>query len=279
MKTFKKITLSIVSLSFITLMIVSSCSTKKTEKNSLEKIKAAGKIVMTTSPDYAPYEFIDLRKQGQDSVVGADIELGKYIAKKLGVELVIEQMDFDSVVTAVGEGKADMAISGLAPKESRATIVDFSIPYNASESNNQSIMVRVKDKEKYKTLNDFKGVKIGVQNGSLQYDLTVEQIENPKLEYITSLATGVMMLQSGKIDALAITTTTGSEFSKSYPEVTMSGVYFDYISIGTIIGLPKNQKEFKEEVDKIVKEAEEKGLYQKWVQEGLAIAAELGENK
>ena len=71
-------------------------------QNRLEQIKQAGKIVFVTSPDYAPYEFIDLDKMGQgdDQYVGADIELAKYIAQELGVELEIHPMDFDSVLAS-----------------------------------------------------------------------------------------------------------------------------------------------------------------------------------
>ena len=60
----------------------------------------AGKIVVCTSPDYAPYEFEDPTKEGQDKYVGADMELARYIADKLGVELEITAMDFDACIAA-----------------------------------------------------------------------------------------------------------------------------------------------------------------------------------
>lgn len=75
---------------------------------------------LVISPDYAPYEFIDLEKMGQgdEQYVGSDIELAKYIADSLGVELVIQPMDFDSVLAAVSEGKCDIAISASPPNRS-----------------------------------------------------------------------------------------------------------------------------------------------------------------
>ena len=94
--------------------------------NRLEEILAAGKITMATSPDYPPYEFEDLTKTGQDAYVGADIELAKYIAQELGVELEIKPMTFDAMLAAVGEGSVDFALAGMTAKEERKTSMDLS---------------------------------------------------------------------------------------------------------------------------------------------------------
>ena len=118
----------------------------------LEKILADGKITLVTSPDYAPYEFIDLSKmgQGQEQYVGADVELAKYVAQQRGVELVIEAQDYDSVLAAATEGKTDMAISGIVAREDRKTAMDFTSTYNPPEANSQSVMIRAEDADKYK---------------------------------------------------------------------------------------------------------------------------------
>lgn len=242
--------------------------------NRLEQIKATGKLVMATSPDFAPYEFEDIRKSGQEAIVGADIELGKYIAKGLGVELVIEPMDFGAVVAAVTEGKVDIGISGMAPKPERAAAMELSVPYNKG-SGYQGVMIAAKNKDVYKSLADLKGKKIGAQNGSLQFDLSSSQVESPQIELITSLNDGIMMLQTGKIDALAMSSTTGDQYAANYPELVMSEIKFDYESAGNIAGIKKGEVELLEEVNKLIKEAESTGLYQKWVEEATALAKEL----
>lgn len=242
--------------------------------NRLEQVRAAGKLVMATSPDFAPYEFEDIRKSGQEAIVGADIELGKYIAKGLGVELVIEPMDFGAVVAAVTEGKADIGISGMAPKPERAAAMELSVPFNKG-TGFQGIMVAAKNQDSYKTLADLKGKKIGAQNGSLQFDLASAQIDSPKIELITSLNDGIMMLQTGKIDALAMSSTTGYQYADNYPELIMTDIKFDYESAGNIAGIKKGEIELLEEVNKLIKEAESTGLYQQWVEEATALAKEL----
>ena len=82
--------------------------------NRLEKIKERGYIEVATEPYFAPNEFIDSTKTGDEQYVGADIEMAKYIADKLGVELKIVPLEFAAVLSSITEGKYDLAISALA---------------------------------------------------------------------------------------------------------------------------------------------------------------------
>ncbi len=91
---------------------------------SLQKVEDKGYIVMGTSPDYPPYEFLSKNK-----VVGMDVEVGKRIAQDLGVKLKVKQMDFDQLLVALETGKVDMVISGMSPTSERAKHVDFSKVY------------------------------------------------------------------------------------------------------------------------------------------------------
>ena len=121
--------------------LLTACGSKETTEetevtydNMLEEIQATGKIVMAVSPDFAPYEFVDLEKEGQDSYVGADIELGKYIAEKLGAELEIRTMDFEAIQAAVSSSSVNMAISALAYSDERAESMGLSTEYKLGMS-------------------------------------------------------------------------------------------------------------------------------------------------
>ncbi len=76
--------------------------------------KTGDTLTVATSPDFAPMEFVDTSKQGQEQYVGFDISLAKFIAEKLGKELVIQPMSFEACQTAVGMGSVDLAISGFS---------------------------------------------------------------------------------------------------------------------------------------------------------------------
>ncbi|MFR4784669.1 MAG: transporter substrate-binding domain-containing protein [Pilosibacter sp.] len=110
-------------------------------KGHLGKVLAAGKITMGTSPDFAPWEFKDV-SSGTTEYVGADVELAKYIAEKLGVELEIKPMEFSAIQQAVTSGNIDMGISGFAYTDERAEAMGLSERYNVNTKKGQGLLVR-----------------------------------------------------------------------------------------------------------------------------------------
>ena len=125
----KKLLLFITSI--ITVVTLTACSNSST-KNKLQEVKEKNKIVLGVSPDYPPYEFLTT-ENGNKKVVGADIYLAEQVAKKLGVQVEIQQMAFDSLIAALNANKVDMVISGVNPTEERKKAVDFSDVYYTSK--------------------------------------------------------------------------------------------------------------------------------------------------
>ena len=242
--------------------------------NKLEAIQQAGKIVMCTSPDYAPYEFEDLSKKDQEKYVGSDIELGKYIAEQLGVELEIKAMDFATCLEAITQGTVDMGITGLAYKEDRAKTMQLVGPYNLENDSYQGALIK-KDSG-IDTLESLKGKKIGAQSGSLQYTYAETYGgENAEITPITDLALGVMMLEEGKIDVLIIASSVGEGYAENYDDLTMSEIRFPNTE-GTFVGVPNGETELAEAIQKIVDEAESSGKCAQWLEDAKALAASLG---
>ena len=278
MKSLKKLILS----TFV-LWLVVGCASEKKADNLLEKVKKEGVLIVATSPDWPPYEFIDSSKSGQEQYVGADIELAKYVAKELGVELKILAADFNTALASLTTKNADIVISGLGYKEDRLKAMDFSITYNPTDEKSsgwQGVMVRKEDVEKYKTFSDLNDVAIGAQVGSLQEGFVNEQIPKPNLVNIGSLSTGVVMLQNGKIDALAITSTTGQQYAEANGDIAMTQIKF--ISVeedeydGTVMGVQKNEPEMLDALNKIIAEFVKTGLYQEWEIEFKDYAEKIG---
>ena len=262
----------------ICLSVLGGCAQSSNETSRFDKINETKKITMATSPDYAPYEFIDPTKSGSEQYVGADIELGKYIAQKLGVELELKIMDFSAVLAAISEGKADMAISGLGYKPERAEAMEFSEAYNTSEDGDgDGFLIRAEDVEKYKTLEDFNGVSIAAQSASLQEGYVKDQLPNAQINTIASLSDGVLRVQSGKSDALAISYSTGEQYVNANKDLVMSSVLFEgNDSEGTMIGIVKGETELVEAINEIIQEVKEQGLYQQWEEAYIAYAKSLG---
>lgn len=84
-------------------------------------------LVMATNAEFPPYEYHE-----GDAIVGIDVEIAQAIADELGMELVIEDMAFDSIIMAVSTGKADMGVAGLTISEDRLESVNFSTPYTTA---------------------------------------------------------------------------------------------------------------------------------------------------
>ena len=115
--------------SFLASFFLVACqSSSSSSQSAVEAIKQKGKLVVATSPDYAPFEFQAL-VDGKNQVVGADIDMAQAIADELGVKLEVSSMSFDNVLTSLQTGKADLAIAGISATEERKEVFDFSIPY------------------------------------------------------------------------------------------------------------------------------------------------------
>lgn len=131
------------------------------EGGKLAEIKAAGKIVVGTSADYAPYESID----ESGAFVGYDMDLIRAIGEKLGVEVEIQDMPFDSLIAAVQEGQIDAVIAAMQATAERDEQVDFTIPYRMTKDAfvgaGDSTLVIEKPE-------DAAGKSIGAQTGTVQ---------------------------------------------------------------------------------------------------------------
>lgn len=257
-------------------MLMATMSGCGSSQNRLEKILESGKLVLATSPDFAPLEFEDL-SSGEAQYVGSDIELAKYIAEKLGVELEISAMDFSAVQAAIPSGQADIAISGFAKTEERAQNMELSTPFNITEDGGQTVLVAKGQGANYTAAEDFSGLQIGAQNGSLQYNLVSEQLpDDVEIVPVGSLNDGVLMLETGKIDALASDLSNAELLLESHDGIETTDFMFEYSSEGNVAAVKKGETELIEAVNEIIEEVNELGLYEQWKDEATELAKSLG---
>lgn len=257
-------------------MLMATMSGCGSSQNRLEKILESGKLVLATSPDFAPLEFEDL-SSGEAQYVGSDIELAKYIAEKLGVELEISAMDFSAVQAAIPSGQADIAISGFAKTEERAQNMELSTPFNITEDGGQTVLVAKGEGANYTAAEDFSGLQIGAQNGSLQYNLVSSQLpDDVEIVPVGSLNDGVLMLETGKIDALASDLSNAELLLESHDGIETTDFMFEYSSEGNVAAVKKGETELIEAVNEIIEEVNELGLYDQWKEEATELAKSLG---
>lgn len=150
-------------------------------------------LVMATNAEFPPYEF----REG-DQIVGIDAEIAQAIADDLGLELVIEDMAFDSIIAAVQSGKADMGVAGMTIDEDRLKNVNFSTPYTTAAQ-----VVIVKEGSAIASPADLVGKKIGVQLGTTG-DIFAGDIEDATVERFNKGFEAVQSLNQDKVDAVII---------------------------------------------------------------------------
>ena len=249
------------------------------EPNELDAIKAAGVLTVALSPDFSPMEFVDSTKQGQEQYVGFDVTLAKYIAEELGVALEIQAMSFDACQTAVAMDAVDMSISGYSWTEARAENFELSDYYYAGDNETEQVLlVRKADAEKYNSAESFAGVAVGAQNASLQQMLVEEQLPDANLQVIGEIGVGVMELQSGNIEALAVAMGNGKQIIANNPDLVICDWQFEVKSEyeANVIMMHKGDTALLAAVNEALAKAYDSGLYGPWYEEALKQAEAEG---
>ena len=232
-------------------------------------------LKVSISPDFAPMEFVDPTKTGQDQFVGFDVSLAKYIANELGMELEIMPMDFDACQAAVASGKVDMSISGFSWLPEREENYNLSDYYYAGENETEQVLIVLAENTgKYTDAASLSGLKIGAQGASLQESLVTEQLPDCELVVYTDINTGLLQLKKGDFDAMAVAIGNANALIANNSDVAMSGFQFfvDEKMTNNLILLKKGNDELTAKVNEILAKAEAAGLYETWYEEALNTA-------
>ena len=258
----------LISAALVLAMVLSFAGCNSSKKETLK---------VATSPDFAPMEFVDSSKKGQESYVGFDITLAKYIAEGLGKELEIVPMSFDACQVAVEVGSVDMSISGFSWTAKRAENYNMSDYYYAGDNETEQTIVTTKANEgKSTSVADFSSKKITAQTASLQLDLCKEQLPaDCEIVEVGDLTTAFLQLQNGDFDGIAVAVGQAKVFISNNAETTaLSGFNFevDPKSVGNVVLMPKGADELTAKVNEILAKAYNEGLYEKWYADALELS-------
>ena len=162
---------------------------------------AGGTLVMATNAYFEPYEYHE-----GDQIVGIDVEMAEAVAAKLGMELKVEDMEFDSIIPAVNSGKADMGVAGMTITEDRLISMNFSTPYTTATQ-----VIIVQEGSEIAGADDLVGKKIGVQLGTTG-DIYASDVEDAEIEQYNKGMDAVQALTTGKVDAVVIDNEPAKQF-------------------------------------------------------------------
>ena len=227
-------------------------------------------FVVAISPDFAPMEFVDLAKSGNDKYVGFDVLLATYLAKELNKKLVIKPMSFDAVQAAVQAGTVDAGISGFSWTAERAENYEITDWYEAGDNETEQVLITTKENAgKFTTPESLAGKKVGAQGASLQELLVKEQLvtAGAEISLYTDLGLAVEALKTGKIDALAVAHGNGEAYiSQNVDSLDWAGFDFvvDDLYKNNVILIQKGNTDLLTAVNAALAKAKTSGNYDTW---------------
>lgn len=230
-----------------------SAATSEAGADEGYKLVKEGTLTMATNAQFPPYEYYD----GKD-IIGIDADIAKAIADKMGLELKIEDMEFDSIITAVSTGKADLGLAGMTVDPDRQKNVDFSDPYATGVQ-----VIIVKEDSTIAKPDDLKGKKIGVQLATTGDQYATGDYGKDSVVQYNKGSDAVMALTQGQVDAVII----DNEPAKSYVEANKGLKILDtkYVTENYAACISKDNTGLTKAVNKALAELKADGTLQKIV--------------
>ena len=228
----KKI-LAFVLVAIMAISLTACVNAKPTEKETL---------VMATNATFPPYEYYD-----GDEIVGIDAEIAKAIADKLGMELRIDDMEFNSIITAVNSGQADIGMAGMTIIEDRKQSVDFSDSYATGVQ-----VVIVTQDSPIQTVDDLAGKKIGVQLTTTGDIYATDEFGKDYVVQFNKGADAVLALKNGQVDAVIIDNQPAKAFVEQNEGLKI--LETEYANEDYCIAFKKGNDELREKVNNALNE-------------------------
>lgn len=179
--------------------------------DQLDTIRERGTLIIATEGNWKPWTYHD----ESDQLTGFDIEIGKLIAEKLGVEADFQEVPWESILAGVDQNRFDIACNGVGYTDERAEKFTFSDPYVYTEA----VLVVRKDNTDILSLEDLKGRKTSNSPNST-YAMKAEEY-GATVDYVDTLGETMMMLEQGRVDATINAKGSVEDYLKEHPDANI----------------------------------------------------------
>lgn len=271
-KGFMKMVLGTMSL-----LALAACGNTSGTANSaaeadgaLQEIKDSGKLVVGTCADYPPYEW-HLVQDGEDKIIGFDIDIAQAIADELGVELEVKDMDFDGLIPALSTGKIDMIIAGMNPTEERKQSVDFTDVYYTQKD---ALVIKSEDAKDIRSEDDLKKASLATQKATIQETYLLENFPDAEIQSVPKLNTAILYLVTGKVDAVLMVETVARRYVEENEGLEIADFDVSSTPNESAIAVAKDSADFLEEVNDILDEMEDSGKIEELIRTNIEIMDE-----
>ena len=205
-------------LTLVMALSLVACGEKANDGNT-DNDTAKTELVLGTSADYAPFEFMYPDDSGEMVYGGIDVSVAKYIADEMGLTLEVENMGFDYLLTSLDKGDFDIVLAAMEAAPDRLENADFSDPYYTDVP--PAILVKADKADQYKTLADFNGKSVGAQTATTKLDM-VNEMEGVTPVALQSVLDLVNELVYDKVDAILVDGGVAKEYAASNPDLVIA---------------------------------------------------------
>ncbi|WP_029233311.1 basic amino acid ABC transporter substrate-binding protein [Butyrivibrio sp. VCB2006] len=255
----KKKIISAVLVAMLTVASLAGCGNTAAESTTAEGTASAqGTLVVGTNAAFPPFEYVG--DDGQPD--GFDIALIKAIGEKIGMDVQIQDMEFDSLVSSIGS-KIDVAIAGMTVTEERQKTVDFSESYYEAV---QSVIVP--KGSSIASAEDLKNLKIGVQLGTTG-EFIADEIEGAEVSAYNKAVDAVNDLNNNRVDCVIIDKNPAEVFGAQFADKVdvIPGTSFDFEPEFYAIALPKGNTDLANKINAAIQELKADGTYDSLVKQ------------
>lgn len=251
MKTSKKIIAMMLAVALFACCFMTGC-----KKND-------NVLVVGTNAEFPPFEYLNDKAE----VDGFDIALMKAIGENLGMEVKIENMEFKGLIAALKTGKINCIAAGMTVTDERKENADFSDSYYKASQ----YILAPKD-AKITSMDDLKGMKIAVQEGTTGDFIATDDVENSTVKRFKKGVDAVQELKNGRVDCVIIDSNPAQVFAKQFDgEIELIKAKF-FEPENYAIAVAKGDKELLNKINKALKELKADGTYDKLVKKYIEQA-------
>lgn len=279
----KRISLTLLSLLIVTTLLLTACGPKPTDApiiidtgrptveappgSALAKIREAGVLIVGTSADYPPFEFIN----ASNDFDGFDIALIREIGTRMGVRVEIKDMAFDGLIAALRAGQIDAIVAAMSATPDRAQQVTFSMNYYVGTD---AILVATGSGLTFTDAKEIAGYRVGVQTGTIHEQWVEEELIATGLLQAANFTRyeraeqAVLDLKNGRIDVVAM------DFFAANAYLAQGGIELaleqNLAGENMAVALPLGATELQTEIDLIIQELQEEGFITRLGEQYLA---------
>ena len=206
----------------VLVLVMAACLCACGAKNAPAEDNSAPKLILGTSADYAPFEFMYPDESGNLVFGGIDIEVAKFIAEATNKELQVENMGFDYLLASLQKGDFDIVIAAMEETPDRLNSADFSDPYYTDYP--PMILVKADKTSEYTDLGSFSGKSVAAQTATTKEAIVKDELTGANLVSLQVVTDMVNQLVNDKVDAIVLDGAVALQYAATNPDLVVASV-------------------------------------------------------